>query len=229
MSDCEKQIQQRLFALQDADYRDFQSKLIPTLPPEKIIGVRTPQLRALAKEISRLPERNEFMAALPHTYFEENNLHAFLIENIRSFPEVISELQRFLPWVDNWATCDQMNPKVFVKYRPALLPLIRAWLGSDMTYKIRFGMRMLMNHFLEEDFRPEYLAWVADAETPDYYVKMMVAWYFATALGKQYEAALPYLTERRLEPWTHNKAIQKATESRRLNAEQKTFLRRLRQ
>lgn len=225
MTDVEQEIQRRLFAAQDLKYRDFQRKLLPTLPPEMVIGVRIPQLRAMAKELAQCDAGAAFLQCLPHRYYEENNLHAYLIERIRDYDQVIAELERFLPWVDNWATCDTLSPAVLKKHLPQLREQCRRWLDSDHTYTVRFGIGMLMRYFLEDAFSPEYLDWVAGVSSEEYYIKMMVAWYFATALAKQYDAALPYLTQHRLEKWTHNKAIQKALESYRITPEQKQFLR----
>ena len=221
------EIQQRLFALQDAGYRDFQAALMPTVDKALVIGVRMPALRALAKELKGTALAADFMAALPHKYYEENNLHAALIGHIRDFDACMAELERFLPYVDNWATCDMMNPKALAKDKAALLERIRLWLQSSHTYTVRFGMEMLMNHFLEEDFREEYLALVASVRSEEYYVRMMQAWYFATALAKQYEAAVTYLEQRKLGVWVHNKTIQKARESYRISDEQKEYLKSL--
>ncbi len=220
-------VQEQLFALQDLKYRDFQCKLMPTVPTETVIGIRTPELRKYAKTFSKTPEAAEFLKILPHRYYEENNLHGFLIESMRDYGQVIAALDAFLPYVDNWATCDLMRPKVFQKHLPELLEEIRRWMASDRTYTIRFGMEMLMTFYLDEAFRPEYLDWVAEVRSQEYYVNMMIAWYFATALAKQYGAALPYIENHRLEPWTHNKAIQKAIESYRITEEQKMYLRTL--
>ena len=220
-------VQEQLFALQDLKYRDFQCKLMPTVPTETVIGIRTPELRKYAKTFSKTPEAAEFLKILPHRYYEENNLHGFLIESMRDYGQVIAALDAFLPYVDNWATCDLMRPKVFQKHLPELLEEIRRWMASDRTHTIRFGMEMLMTFYLDEAFRPEYLDWVAEVRSQEYYVNMMIAWYFATALAKQYGAALPYIENHRLEPWTHNKAIQKAIESYRITEEQKMYLRTL--
>lgn len=221
------EIQQRLFALQDAGYRDFHAALMPTVDKALVIGVRMPALRALAKELKGTELAADFMAALPHKYYEENNLHAALIGHIRDFQPCLTALERFLPYVDNWATCDMMNPRALAKDKAALLERIRLWLQSGHTYTVRFGMEMLMNHFLEEDFREEYLALVASVRSEEYYVRMMQAWYFATALAKQYEAAVTYLEQRRLGAWVHNKTIQKARESYRISDEQKEYLKSL--
>ena len=221
------EIQQRLFALQDAGYRDFHAALMPTVDKTLVIGVRMPALRALAKELKGTELAADFMAALPHKYYEENNLHAALIGHIRDFDACMAAVERFLPYVDNWATCDMMNPRALAKDKAALLERIRLWLQSGHTYTVRFGMEMLMNHFLEEDFREEYPALVASVRSEEYYVRMMQAWYFATALAKQYEAAVTYLEQRRLGAWVHNKTIQKARESYRVSEEQKSYLKRL--
>lgn len=220
------EIQQRLFALQDEGYRDFHAALMPTVPKELVIGVRSPALRALAKELKGT-EPAAFMAELPHQYYEENNLHAALIGHIRDFDACMAALERFLPYVDNWATCDMMNPRALAKDKAALLEHIRFWLRSDHTYTVRFAMGMLMRHFLEEDFREEYLALVASVQSEEYYIRMMQAWYFATALAKQYEAAVKYLEQRKLGVWVHNKTIQKARESYRISDDQKEYLKRL--
>ena len=223
----ETTIQARLFELQDLSYRDFQCKLMPTVDPDTVIGVRTPDLRKLAKSFSKEPEAAEFLRTLPHKYYEENNLHGFLIETMKDYSQVIAALDAFLPYVDNWATCDRMSPKIFKKHLAELREQIQVWMASSHTYTIRFGIEMLMTFYLDEQFQPEYLDWVADVHSEEYYVNMMIAWYFATALAKQYDAALPYLQEHRLEPWTHNKAIQKAIESYRITDEQKAYLRSL--
>lgn len=221
-------LRRRLFALQDLDYRAFHCRLIPNVPPERVIGIRTPALRALARDFAKTPEATRFLTALPHVYYEENNLHGFLVEQGKDFAAVVQALDEFLPYVDNWATCDLMRPKVFSRHLPELLPCIRRWMASRHPYTIRFGIEMLMTFYLDEAFQPEQLAWVAGLRSEEYYVNMMIAWYFATALAKQYEAALPYLQERRLTAWTHNKTIRKAVESYRITAEQKNELRALR-
>lgn len=220
-------IRSELFELQDIKYRDFQKKLIPTVEEESIIGVRTPELRKLAKKLAKQGESGEFLAALPHTYFDENQLHAFLVSEEKDFDRCVLETERFLPYVDNWATCDQMSPKVFKKHRRELLPCIERWIASDRTYTVRFAVGMLMEHFLEEDFDLRYAEMAANIRSEEYYINMMIAWYFATALAKQYERVLPFIEEQRLAPWTHNKAIQKAVESRRISPEQKAYLKTL--
>lgn len=227
MSNIHEEILQRLFALQDREYQVFQSKLIPTVASERMIGVRTPALRAMAKEFLKRGDAGEFLAALPHRYFDENQLHAFIISLGKDYGATVAAVDAFLPHVDNWATCDQLSPAVFRKHHAELLSEIRRWMASEQTYTIRFGVGMLMQHYLDADFRPEYLERVAALRSDEYYVNMMIAWYFATALAKQYDAALPYLAQRRLDVWTHNKAIQKAVESFRVSAEQKEYLKML--
>lgn len=225
MSDIEKMVHTRLLELQDLQYRDFQCKLMPMVAPETVIGVRTPALRKLAKELSKHPDCEDFLNLLPHKYYEENNLHGYILAAMKDFDRVIDGLNRFLPYVDNWATCDTMSPKVFKKHLPELLPHIRRWMAAGETYTIRFGIGMLMSFYLDEAFQSEYLDWVAAVHSEEYYVNMMIAWYFATALAKQYDAALPYIIDHRLDTWTHNKAIQKAIESYRITDEQKALLR----
>lgn len=221
-------IRARLFALQDEGYRAFHSRLMPTVPPETVIGVRVPALRRLAKQLAGTPQAEAFLQELPHTYYEENNLHAFLLESIRDYDAALAATEKFLPYIDNWATCDSFCPKVFAKHKEELLPVLRWWMASNHPYTVRYGMEMLMRYYLDEDFRPEHLAWAAAVHSGEYYINMMRAWYFATALAKQPEAALPWLTARRLDVWTHNKTIQKAVESSRIPAETKAFLRTLR-
>ena len=222
-----EEIRQSLFELQDIKYRDFQAKLIPGKDTEMMIGVRTPELRKLAKQMLKREDIGEFLRDLPHRYFDEDQLHAFIVSGIKEYGKCMEELMRFLPFVDNWATCDQMSPGVFKKHRPELLAEIREWLGSEHTYTVRFGIGMLMQHFLDEDFDPAYPELVAGVHSEEYYVNMMIAWYFATALAKQYDAVLPFIEGRRLDPWTHNKTIRKAVESYRISDEQKEYLRSL--
>lgn len=229
MSQCTARIREELFQLQDTKYRDFQAKLIPTVDVSRMIGVRTPDLRALAKREIKEPDVDEFLASLPHEYFDENQLHAFIVSAMKDFDGAVRATEAFLPYVDNWATCDQMSPKVFKKRRADLIPYIEGWLRSEETYTVRFGIGMLMEHFLDEDFEPRYLEMVAALRSEEYYVNMMIAWYFATALAKQYELALPVLQERRLDAWTHNKTIRKALESYRITKEQKEYLKTLKQ
>ena len=223
------QIQKELFEMQDEGYRAFHSKLIPNIAPERIIGVRTPQLRSYAKQFAKRQEAAVFLQQLPHTYYEENNLHAFLIEQIKDYDACVASWNRFLPYVDNWATCDMPMPKVFKKHLPELLRQIRQWMDSGETYTVRFGIGMLMRLYLEpETFSPEYPVWVSQVHSDEYYVNMMVAWYFSTALAKQWESVIPYIEERRVSQWCHNKSIQKAVESNRITPEQKDYLRGLR-
>ena len=220
-------IRKELFALQDEKYQAFQVKLFPTLNPESIIGVRTPDLRSYAKKLLKQEEIAEFLSDLPHRYFDENQLHAFIISEMKDYERCIGEVKRFLPYVDNWATCDQMSPKVFKKHLPELLVCIKEWIRSDETYTIRFGVGMLLEHYLDDAFSLEYPEMVAGLRSSEYYVNMMIAWYFATALAKQYEVILPFIENRRLDTWTHNKAIQKALESYRITPEQKEYLKSL--
>lgn len=222
------EVQARLFALQDTGYRDFNSRLIPTVEPERVIGVRTPALRGLAKELKGTDLTEEFLRALPHFYFEENQLHAFLIANLRNFDAALAAVEAFLPYVDNWATCDQLSPAAFKKDLPALEAACVRWLRSGRVYTVRFGIGMLMRYFLDDAFFPDYLTMVGGVHSGEYYINMMIAWYFATALAKQYDSALPWLEQRRLSQWVHNKTIQKAVESYRITPEQKESLRTLR-
>ena len=220
-------IRETLLSLQDGEFAAFQARLLPNIAPERIIGVRTPELRKLAKQLRGSSDGEAFLKALPHDFFEENNLHAFLLCETKDFERCVQAVEEFLPYVDNWATCDQLRPKAFARNKQALLPHIRSWLDSDREYIRRFGIGMLMSHFLDEDFREEYLRWVSDIHSEEYYVNMMIAWYFATALAKQYEAALPFIENRRLDPWVHNKTIQKALESLRVSDERKIYLKTL--
>lgn len=221
------EIRNELFKMQDIEYRDFNSKLIPTVKKEDMIGIRTPELRKYAKKLIKSEEMEEFLHSLPHKYFDENQLHAFIISEIKDFKICMDELINFLPYLDNWATCDQISPKIFKKYRNDLLPHIYEWLKSDKTYTVRFGIGMLMEHFLDEDFKSEYPEMVAAVRSEEYYINMMTAWYFATALAKQYESILPFIEGNKLDTWTHNKTIQKAIESNRISAEQKNYLKGL--
>ena len=220
-------VKDALFSYQDLKYRDFQSPLVPNIDKETIIGVRTPQMRQVAKEFYNTPEGNKFLSKLPHKYYEENLVHFFMIAMIKDFDECVKEVERFLPYVDCWPVCDQSSPKVFKKKHKELLPLIKKWIASDHVYTARFGIRMLMNEFLGDDFKEEYLEWVASVKGEDYYIKMMVAWYFATALAKRYDETVPYIEQHKLEDWTHKKAIQKAIESYRVSDEHKAYLKTL--
>lgn len=239
----------RLFQFQDFEYRDFQSKLVPNISRDTMIGVRTPALREVAKEVFNSSEFakvgakkkskdvvsggfsseevSAFLSQLPHKYFEENLVHFFVVSMIKDFETCVREVERFLPFVDCWPVCDQSSPKIFKKNREKLLPFVKKWISSDHVYTARYGIRILMNEYLDEDFKPEYFDLVFAKSDDDYYLKMMVAWYFATALAKQYDAALPIIESHRLEPWTHNKAIQKALESFRVSDEHKEHLRGL--
>ena len=221
-------VYERLKEYKDNDYKEFQSKLVPNIDKDTILGVKTPQMRAIAKEMFNTKEGNAFLKKLPHKYYEENLVHFFMIAMIKDFDECIKEVERFLPYIDCWPVCDQSSPKAFKKKHDKLLPLIKKWIASDHVYTSRFGMRMLMNEFLGEDFKPEYLNWVASKKGEDYYLKMMIAWYFATALAKQYDATIPYFEKHVLDDWCHKKAIQKAVESFRVTDEHKDYLKSLR-
>lgn len=225
--DVIRYVQGKLFELQDLNYRDFHAKLMPTVYKERVIGVRTPALRKFAKEFGKTKEAEEFLKQLPHEYYEEDNLHGFLIAGMKDFDRCIEELERFLPYVDNWATCDLLSPKIFKKHLQELLVKIRVWTVSEHTYMIRFGVGMLMSLYLDEAFELEYPEMVSGIRSNEYYVNMMIAWYFATALAKQYEAVLPFIENGRLDKWTHNKAIQKAVESYRVTDEKKAYLKTL--
>ena len=218
----------RLFELQDTKYRDFQSKLLPTVDPETIIGVRTPDLRKLAKELAKQDDIGTFLDTLPHIYFDENQLHAFILSELKDYDRCITLVDRFLPYVDNWATSDQLSPKVFRKHKAELLSYIKNWLKSDRTYTVRFAVGMLMQYFLDEDFSPTYPKMVAAIKSDEYYINMMRAWYFATALAKQYDVIIPFIEQKKLDPWTHSKAIQKAVESYRITPGQKEYLKTFR-
>lgn len=228
MNQAAEEIRARLFALQDTTYQAFNAKLLPTLPPESIIGVRVPLLRKLAAEYRGTETAAAFLSALPHQYCEENHLHGLLICGLRGYEETVAALETFLPYVDNWATCDLMSPRAFRSHPDALPGQLRRWLDSDHPYTVRFALGMLMQLYLDDFFTPQWLDWAAGVTSDEYYVNMMVAWYFATALAKQPEATLPVLEENRLSPWVHNKTIQKAIESYRISPEQKAYLRTLR-
>lgn len=221
------EIQKQLFAMQDLKYRDFHARLMPTIEKEKIIGVRTPMLRKFAKSFGKTKEAEKFLKMLPHEYYEENNLHGLLIEQIRDYDNCIKEVNRFLPCIDNWATCDLLTVKVVKKYPDMLIKEIDQWIESEHVYTVRFGIGMLMRYYLDENFRLEHAKKVLKIHSEEYYVNMMRAWYFATALAKQYENILPFLEKKCLDPWTHNKTIQKAVESYRITSEQKDYLKTL--
>ena len=220
-------LQKKLYDLNDQKYRDMQIKIVPTVDAESVIGVRTPELKALAKDLLKTGEYKAFLKELPHHYFEENQLQAFIISGIKDLDECMEELERFLPYVDNWATCDQMSPKIFKKHKDVLFSHIKEWLDSKEAYTVRFGIKMLMEHFLDGDYEPKYPKMVSGLRCKEYYVNMMIAWYFATALAKQYESVISFIEEKKLDDWTHNKAIQKSIESRRIPQEQKEYLRSL--
>ena len=222
------ELQTTLFGLQDLKYRDFHSRLMPGIDKDTIIGIRTPVLRKFAKEFAGTTEAETFLQELPHQYYEENNLQMMLLAGIKEYEKCVCEVERFLPYINNWATCDSPAPKCFAKHKEELLPKIRTWMVSDHTYTIRYGIEMLMNLYLEEDFKPEYPKLAAAVQSEEYYVNMMIAWYFATALAKQWDAVIPYLEQRKLSPWVHRKTIQKAVESYRITDEQKIYLKSLR-
>ena len=216
-----------LFKLQDIKYRDFQSKLIPTVDFNNIIGVRTPELRNYAKKLVKSNEHLSFLGDLPHKYFDENQLHAFIISELKDYDLCISYINKFLPYVDNWATCDQMSPKIFKKNKDKLLKQIMIWIKSDYIYTIRFGIKCFMQYYLDDDFKLEYLELISNIRSEEYYVNMMIAWYFATALAKQYESTIPFIENQKLDIWVHNRIIQKAIESYRVTKEQKDYLKSL--
>lgn len=221
------EIRKELKKLQDKGYREMQVTIIPTLEADSIIGVRTPALRQLAKEFAKREDISEFLSDLPHKFFEENQLHAFILSGMKDAESCIKLVDEFLPYVDNWATCDQMSPKVFKKHKQLLLEYVDKWIRSEHTYVKRFAIGMLMEHFLDEDFKTSYLTKVSKIRSEEYYVNMMIAWYFATALAKQYEDTLPFIEKQKLDKWTHNKSIQKAVESYRITPEQKEYLKTL--
>lgn len=228
MNTAEKYVFEQLLQLADAEYKAFHSKLIPNVPPERIIGVRTPQLRKFAREFACSPLRGEFMRQLPHSCYEADNLHGMLIMQLKDYDAVIDELERFLPFIDNWATCDLLRPKMFAKNTDKLLPKIEKWLASDHEYTARFAIEMLMCFYLDEHFNPKHLDWV-QIPSEKYYIKMMIAWYFATALALQRDAVMPYFERGLDDKWVHNKAIQKSIESYRISDEDKRYLKTLRQ
>lgn len=220
-------LQQELFALQDKTYREFHSKLMPDTDKEAVIGIRIPVLRKFAKAFAKKAEAREFLQQLPHLYYEENNLHMMLITAEKDYEKCLAEMERFVPYIDNWATCDMPAPKCFARHKQELLPKVKEWIRSEETYTIRYGIDLLMALYLDEDFKPEYLELAASVTSEEYYVKMVIAWYFATALAKQWDAAIPYIEQRRLSEWVHRKTIQKAVESFRITKEQKDYLRTL--
>ena len=221
------QITDTLFKLQDKKYWNFQIKLFPTINSNNIIGVRTAEIRKYAKELIKENNYLSFLEELPHKYYEENQLHASIISELKDYDECINYINKFLPYVDNWATCDQMSPKVFKKYPDELMKQIKIWIKSKETYTVRFGIGMLMQYYLDENFKTDYLEMVTSVKLEEYYVKMMKAWYFATALAKQYNMTIPIIEGQKLDTWTHNKTIQKAVESYRITPEQKEYLKSL--
>lgn len=225
--DIAVKVQKQLFELQDLKYRDFHAKLMPTIDKEKVIGVRTPALRSYAKQFGKTEEAKEFIKVLPHKYYEENNLHGMLLEQIKDYDELIIELEKFLPYIDNWATCDLLSLRIVKTNLEDFLEKINKYIKSDQPYTIRFGISMLMKHYLDDNFKIEYANKVAAVQSEEYYVNMMRAWYFATALAKQYDSIIPFIEEKKLDVWTHNKAIQKSIESYRITPEQKEYLRTL--
>ncbi len=227
MQMIEQDIQKLLFEQRDEAYADFQSRLMPGIPRESLIGVRVPRARALARELVKGSDWRSFLDCLPHRYYDENLLHGLLISEIRDYGDCIRCIDAFLPYVDNWAVCDLLSPKIFKKHKQELTEKIREWIASPAVYTCRFGLEMLMSHYLDADFGPEVLGPAASVRSEEYYVRMMQAWFFATALAKQWESALPYLIEEKLDVWTHNKTIQKACESYRISEEQKAYLRTL--
>lgn len=220
-------VTKELFSLQDTKYKEFNASLIPTVDRDRVIGVRTPLLRRLAKQLSGV-DKERFLSSLPHEWHEENNLHAFILCNIRDLDECIASVDSFLPYVDNWATCDGLRPVCFAKGQKTLLPYVDRWLGSKHTYTVRYGIGMLLSYFLDDEFNESILERVSAVKSDEYYVNMMSAWFFATALAKRWEETLPYITESRLPLWVHNKTIQKAIESYRIAPEKKEYLRCLR-
>ena len=224
-----KEIIDLLYSKQDIKYRDFQTPLFPGVSEDRFIGVRTPELKKLAKELFNTETANKFIETLPHRYFDENQLHAFLISRIKDYQTCLKEVERFLPYIDNWGTCDQLSPKVFEKHKDELIVNIKEWLKSKHTYTIRFAIGMLMQHYLDESFKEEYMKLVASIKSEEYYVNMMIAWYFATALAKKWDVAIKYIEDKKLSSWVHNKTIQKAVESYRITNEQKTYLKSLKE
>ena len=220
-------IKEELFVLQDVSYGDFQAKLVPNLPRDLFIGVRVPEVRKLAKRLAKEPEASNFLSDLPHKYYDENILHGLLLSEMKDYGACIIAVDNFLPYVDNWAVCDILSPTIFKKHKTPLLEKIKEWSASDRTYTCRFGIGMLMSHFLDEDFQPEFLEIPASVHSEEYYVRMMVAWFFATALAKQWDAAIKTIEDHCLEVWTHNKTIQKARESRRMTLKEKEYLKSL--
>lgn len=228
MSEKLTRLQQQLFVLQDEEYRDFHSKLVPNIPKEDVIGIRVPVLRKFAKEFAKSDEKEKFLKELPHRYYEENNLHMMLLVEMKDYDGCMQEMERFLPYINNWATCDFPAPKCFEKHKKDVLEHIKIWIKSSQTYTVRYAIGMLMRLFLEDDFSAEYPQMVAEVSSEEYYINMMIAWYFATALAKQWDAVIPYIEQRKLSPWVHRKTIQKAVESYRITPGQKEYLKSFR-
>lgn len=224
MKDCEKTVKEKLYAIQDLEYKDFIYKLTPTLDYDKIIGIRIPNLRKIADELRNTKTAEDFLLCTPHEFFEENTLHIFLLEKIKDFDKAVYEVDRFLQYIDNWSTCDSRSPVAFKKNPDKLFPYIQKWIGADHIYTVRYGVKKLMDYYLDENFSKEHLYLVAKVEQKDYYINMMTAWYYATALAKQYDDTIKIIEQKILPKWTHNKAIQKAKESYRITTEQKEYL-----
>jgi 3-methyladenine DNA glycosylase AlkD len=221
-------IQKELFLMRDEEYRNFNASLIPNISKDSVIGVRVPLLRSFAKKLAKTNEAESFLCELPHKYYEENTLHGFILESFKDYASLIKELDKFLPYVDNWATCDLMSPKILKFHTDTLLSEIDRWISSDDVYAVRFAIGLCMKYYLDEHFSPEILLKVSAVKSDEYYINMMISWFFATALAKRYDETLPYLTENRLEKRVHNKTIQKAVESHRISLEQKEYLKTLR-
>lgn len=228
MSEKLTRLQQQLFVLQDEEYRDFYSKLMPNIPKEDVIGIRVPVLRKFAKEFAKSDEKEKFLKELPHRYYEENNLHMMLLVEMKDYDGCMQEMEQFLPYINNWATCDFPAPKCFEKHKKDVFEHIKIWIKSSQTYTVRYAIGMLMRLFLEDDFSAEYPQMVAEVSSEEYYINMMIAWYFATALAKQWDAVIPYIEQRKLSPWVHRKTIQKAVESYRITPGQKEYLKSFR-
>ncbi len=220
-------ITEKLFALRDTGYAAFQAKLVPTVEPERIIGVRTPALRQLAKEICQTEEGDAFLRGLPHYYYDENMLHAALLGRVKPYERCLSAVEEFLPYIDNWAVCDTLKPAVFQKHKKELLESVRRWAGSERPFVCRFGIKTLMDHFLDGDFRADLFDIPCGVKSDNHYVKTAVAWFFATALAKQWDDAISIVREARLPAETQNLAIRKATESYRISGERKDYLKSL--
>ena len=220
-------IQEQLFELSDQKYKNFQSRLIPTIDPDTVMGVRMPKIRELVRHLIKDTRHRDFLESLPHDFYDENILHSLIINECQDYDMCLEKVNSFLPYIDNWAVCDSLNPKIFKNHREQLLTEIKQWINSDHPYTCRFGIKMLMTHFLDEDFDEKYLDWVAKIRSDEYYVDMMIAWFFATALTKQWVAAVPFIENKKLDHWTHNKAIQKARESRMVPQEKKDYLNKI--